>query len=157
MPDEKKTTAPADAAKAPAAAAATATADGAEPAPKIRKKKVKRAIPKARVCIHAGENNTIVTFTDPAGNVLGWSSAGSSGFEGTRKSTPYAAKVAAENATMKVQQYGIESVTVEVKGIGPGREQAIRGLQAGGLNLDAIVDVTPIPHGGCRPARRRRV
>lgn len=127
------------------------------PAPKVRKKKVKRTVPHARVCVHASENNTIVTFTDPEGRVLGWSSAGSSGFEGTRKSTPYAAKVAAENATQKVAMFGIESVTVEIKGIGPGREQAIRGLQGAGLNLDAIIDTTPIPHGGCRPARRRRV
>lgn len=128
-----------------------------EEAPKVRKKKVKRAVPHARVCIHAGDNNTIVSFTDPDGNVLGWASSGSSGFEGTRKSTPYAGKVAAETAAQKVAIFGIESVTVEVKGIGPGREQAIRGLQGAGLNLDAIVDVTPIPHGGCRPARRRRV
>lgn len=124
---------------------------------KTRKKKIKRTVKQARVCITAGENNTIVSFTDLEGNVLGWSSSGSSGFEGTRKSTPYAAKVAAENAALKCQPFGIESVTVELKGLGPGREQAIRGLQAAGLNLDAIVDVTPIPHGGCRPARRRRV
>jgi small subunit ribosomal protein S11 len=122
-----------------------------------KKKRVKRTVQKARVCIHAGENNTIITFTDWNGNVLGWSSSGSSGFKGTRKSTPYAAKVAAENAALKVKPYGIESVTVEVKGLGPGREQALRGLQAAGLNLDAIIDVTPIPHGGCRPSGRRRV
>lgn len=126
-------------------------------APKSRRKKVKRAIKQARACIHAGENNTIVTLTDLEGNTLAWASSGSSGFEGTRKSTPYSAKVAAENAVNKAAGFGIESVTVEVKGLGPGREQAIRGLQAAGLNLDAIIDVTPIPHGGCRPARRRRV
>lgn len=125
--------------------------------PKVRRKKIKRNLKTARVCIHAGENNTIVTITDPEGNALAWASSGSSGFEGTRKSTPYSAKVAAENAVGKVAGYGIESVTVEVKGLGPGREQAIRGLQSAGLNLDAIIDVTPIPHGGCRPARRRRV
>lgn len=123
----------------------------------VRRKKVKRTLTQARVCIFAGENNTIVTFTDFDGNVLGWSSSGSSGFKGTRKSTPYAAKVAAENASLKVKPYGIQSVTVEVKGLGPGREQAIRGLQAAGLNLDAIIDVTPIPHGGCRAPCRRRV
>jgi small subunit ribosomal protein S11 len=134
-----------------------APATPATPKPKVRKKKIKRTLQKARVCIHAGENNTIVSITDFEGNVLGWASSGSSGFEGTRKSTPYAAKVAAEAAAGKVTAYGIESVQVEVKGIGPGREQAIRGLQAAGLNLDAIVDVTPIPHGGCRPSRRRRV
>ncbi len=139
-----------------AADAADAAKAGSAAAP-ARRKKVKRTLPKARVCIHAGENNTIVTFTDYDGNVLGWSSAGASGFKGARKSTPYAAKVAAENAALKVKPYGIESVTVEVKGLGPGREQALRGLQAGGLNLDAIIDVTPIPHGGCRPRSRRRV
>ncbi len=123
----------------------------------VKKKKIKRAMPKARVCIHAGENNTIVTFTDLQGNVLGWSSSGASGFKGTRKSTPYAAKVAAETAAGKVKPYGIETVTVEVKGLGPGREQSIRGLQAAGLNIDAIMDVTPIAHGGCRAPGRRRV
>jgi len=126
-------------------------------APKIRKKKIKRSVPKARVCIRAGENNTIVTFTDPAGNKLGGSSSGTCGFKGTRKSTPYAAKVTAEKAAELVQGFGIESVSVEVKGLGPGREQAIRGLQSAGLNLDAIIDTTPIPHGGCRPTGRRRV
>lgn len=124
---------------------------------KAKKKKVKRTVPKARVCIQASENNTIVTFTDMDGNVLAWASAGSSGFEGTRKSTPYAAKVAAETAAQKVAGCGVESIRVEMKGMGPGREQAIRGLQSAGMNLDAIVDVTPIPHGGCRPPRRRRV
>jgi len=124
---------------------------------KSRKKRVKRTVKQARVCIHAGENNTIVTITDLEGNVLCWASSGSSGFEGTRKSTPYSAKVAAENAVLKAASFGIESVTVEVKGLGPGREQAIRGLQGAGLNLDAIMDVTTIPHGGCRPPRRRRV
>lgn len=124
---------------------------------KVRKKKIKRTIPTARVCIGAGENNTIITFTDLEGNVLGWSSSGSSGFAGSRKSTPYAAKVAAENAVEKVQAYGIQSVHVEVKGIGSGREQAIRGIQGTGINLESIIDITPIPHGGCRPPRRRRV
>lgn len=124
---------------------------------KARKKKVKRTVPKARACIRASENNTIVTLTDMGGNVLAWASAGSSGFEGTRKSTPYAAKVAAETAVQKAAGFGVESLHVEMKGLGPGREQAIRGLQSAGMNLDAIVDVTPIPHGGCRPPRRRRV
>ncbi len=135
----------------------TAAVKAPEPKAGARKKKVKRSLPKARVCIKAGENNTIVTFTDLDGNVLGWSSSGSAGFKGTRKSTPYAAKVAAESAAIKVKPFGIESVSVEVKGLGPGREQALRGLQSAGLNLDAIVDTTPIPHGGCRPAGRRRV
>ena len=125
--------------------------------PKGRKKKIKRSVPHARVCIHAGENNTIITFTDLEGDVLGWSSSGAAGFKGTRKSTPYAAKVTAELASEKVQGFGIESVCVEVKGLGPGRDQAIRGLMGTGLNIDYIKDVTPIPHGGCRPPGRRRI
>lgn len=127
------------------------------PAAKVRKKKIKRTVPKARACIHCGENNTIVTLTDLDGNVLAWASSGSSGFQGTRKSTPYSAKVAAENAVLKAAPFGIQDVMVEVKGMGPGREQSIRGLQSAGLNLDSIIDVTPIPHGGCRRSRRRRV
>jgi len=159
MADEKKPIT--DEAKASSMAAA-ALIEGDKPVatestPKVRRKKVKRLVKQARVCIHAGENNTIVTITDQNGATLAWASSGSSGFEGTRKSTPYSAKVAAENAVLKAAAFGIESVTVEVKGIGPGREQAIRGLQGVGLNLDAIIDVTPIPHGGCRPSRRRRV
>lgn len=137
--------------------ASTVTPETEAVAPVKKVKRGKRSVPKARVCIHASENNTIITFTDPQGNTLGWASAGSSGFEGTRKSTPYAGKVAAETAAGKVATFGIESVTVELSGIGPGREQAIRGLQAAGLNLDAIIDVTPIAHGGCRRSRRRRV
>ena len=135
----------------------TTTSVAEAPKPKSRKKRVKRIVKQARARIHAGENNTIVTLTDMEGNTLAWASSGSSGFEGTRKSTPYSAKVAAENAVAKAASFGIESVQVEVKGLGPGREQAIRGLQGTGLNLDAIIDVTPIPHGGCRPPRRRRV
>ena len=145
MPDEQKTP-------------ANPLEDGAaEKVAPVKKKKIKRTLTRARVCIHAGENNTIVTFTDAEGNVIGWSSAGSAGFKGTRKSTPYAAKVAAETASAKVKPYGIESVDVEVKGLGPGREQSIRGLQSAGYNIDSIVDVTPIAHGGCRAKGRRRV
>ena len=129
----------------------------ASPTTKPRKKKIKRIVKQARVCIHAGDNNTIVTITDLEGSVLGWASSGSSGFVGSRKSTPYSAKVAAETAASKVTAFGIESVQVEIKGIGPGREQAIRGIQSAGFNLDAIIDTTPLPHGGCRPAGRRRV
>ena len=124
---------------------------------KVKKKKIKKTVPKARACIFAGENNTIITFTDLEGNVLGGGGCGRSGFRGTRKSTPYAAKVAAEQAVEAIQGYGIQSVQVEVKGLGPGREQAIRGIQGAGLDLDAIIDRTPIAHGGCRPKRRRRV
>lgn len=132
-------------------------AENAAATPLPRKRKAKRNVPKARVCIHAGENNTIVTFTDLQGNVLCWCSSGSAGFKGTRKSTPYAAKVAAETSAEKAKVFSVESVEVEIKGTGPGREQAIRGLQSAGLNLDTIVDVTPIAHGGCRPPGRRRV
>ena len=156
MTDDKKTPPALDVAATLEAAGAEGEGE-AKAAAGPRRKKIKRTLQKARVCIHAGENNTIVTFTDFDGNVLGWSSSGSAGFKGTRKSTPYAAKVAAETASGKVKPYGIETVTVEVKGLGPGREQALRGLQAAGLNLDAIIDTTPIAHGGCRPAGRRRV
>ena len=156
--EQKKTPATPEKSKADTVAALLEGGDApAEATGPVRKKKIKRALPKARVCIHAGENNTIVTFTDLNGNVIGWSSSGSAGFKGTRKSTPYAAKVAAETAASKVKPYGIETITVEVKGLGPGREQSIRGLQGAGLNIDAIIDVTPIPHGGCRMPGRRRV
>ncbi len=128
-----------------------------EGAPRPKRKKIKRTVPKARVCIYAGENNTIVTFTDLEGNRIAGSSAGACGFKGTRKSTPYAAKVAAEKAAELAAGFGIESVQVEVRGLGPGREQAIRGMQGAGLNFDAIIDTTPLPHGGCRPKGRRRV
>jgi small subunit ribosomal protein S11 len=124
---------------------------------KARKKKIKIKLPVARVCVHAGENNTIVTFTDLDGNKIGGCSCGAAGFKGTRKSTPYAAKVAAETATEAIAGYGVETVHVEVKGLGPGREQAIRGIQSAGLNLESIIDTTPVAHGGCRPRRRRRV
>jgi len=123
----------------------------------MTKKKKVRNITKGVVHIQASFNNTIITVTDPQGNAICWSSSGSAGFKGTRKSTPYAAKVAAETAVAKIKPYGIESVMVEVKGLGPGREQAVRGLQGAGLNLDAIMDVTPIAHGGCRAPGRRRV
>lgn len=139
-----------------AAPKADATTDAA-PAGKRKVKKTKKSVPKARACISATENNTIVSITDPNGHVLAWASAGSSGFKGARKSTPYAAKVAAERAMSMVTSYGIQSLQIEVKGIGPGREQAIRGLQVAGLNFDAIIDTTPIAHGGCRAPKPRRV
>jgi small subunit ribosomal protein S11 len=140
-------------------AATTAPAEGSseKEAPKRRKKKLKRSVTKARACIFAGDNNTIITITDLDGSVLGWSSAGAAGFKGSRKSTPYAAKVAAEKAMEKVATLGIQSMDIEVTGIGPGREQAIRGLQTSGIPFDAIVDTTPIAHGGCRPPKPRRI
>lgn len=139
---------------------ATPAAEAAAPEAATKKRKIRKgkvSVPKARACIQCGENNTIVSITDPNGRVLAWASAGSSGFKGARKSTPYAAKVAAERAMEKAQSFGIQSLQIEVKGIGPGREQAIRGLQVAGMNFDAIIDVTPVAHGGCRAPRPRRV
>lgn len=124
---------------------------------KRKKKKTKQTVLKARACVFAGENNTIITLTDMDGKVLGWASAGSAGFKGSRKSTPYAAKVAAEVAMEKVASFGIQSLQIEIKGIGPGREQAIRGLQTSGVAFDAIVDTTPIAHGGVRQKKPRRI
>jgi small subunit ribosomal protein S11 len=108
-------------------------------------------------CIQATFNNTIVTITDGTGNVVTWASAGSAGFKGSRKSTPFAAQVAAESAAQKAMGQGMKEVKVYVKGPGAGREAAIRSLQAAGLEISAIKDVTPIPHNGCRPRKRRRV
>jgi small subunit ribosomal protein S11 len=125
-------------------------------APRRRGRK-KRTVTNGRACIQAGQNNTIITITDEKGDVLCSASAGSCGFKGSRKSTPYAAKVAAESAVQKAEPFGLKQVSVEIKGIGPGREQALRGLQGAGLDFEKIVDITPIPHGGCRPKRRRRV
>ena len=139
----------------PAAPAAEEKSEG-KPGKK-KTKRVKRNVPKARACIKAGENNTIVTITDPDGKTLAWASSGSSGFKGTRKSTPYAAKVAAERAMTAAMNFGIQTLDIEVRGIGPGREQAIRGLQTTGVAFESIVDRTPIAHGGCRPKRPRRV
>ncbi len=145
----------------PSASGATEAA-GKDSAPaaaagKRKVKKNKHSVPKARACVCATENNTIVTITDLNGKVLAWASSGSSGFKGARKSTPYAAKVAAEKAMTAAQPFGIQSLEIEVKGIGPGREQAIRGLQVAGVNFESITDRTPIAHGGCRAPRPRRV
>jgi small subunit ribosomal protein S11 len=107
--------------------------------------------------IHASFNNTIVTITDTAGNVITWSSSGSKGFKGSRKSTPFASQLAAEAAAKKAMENGMRQVEVYVKGPGTGRESAIRSIQAAGLEIVAIKDVTPIPHNGCRPPKRRRV
>lgn len=127
---------------------------------KVVKKKAsrkRRSVPEGRVNIKAGFNNTIVSITDPSGDVIAWSSSGASGFKGSKKSTPYAAQVASENACEKAKAYGIERVHVSVKGIGNGREQALRGLIAAGLEIISITDVTPMPHNGCRKRRTRRV
>ena len=117
----------------------------------------RKNVPRGRVYIQATFNNTIVTMTDPAGNVLAWSSAGANGFKGSRKSTPYAAQVTAEQASRKAQEHGLRQVDVFVKGPGSGREMAIRSLQASGMMVISISDTTPIPHNGCRPPKRRRV
>jgi len=127
-------------------------------AKKVRtKKKVKKNIANGVVHIQSTFNNTIVTITDPVGNVVAWSSAGVQGFKGSRKSTPFAAQLAAQDAAKKAKEHGMRSVEVYVKGPGPGRESALRALQATGFNVMMIKDVTPIPHNGCRPPKRRRV
>ncbi|RIK39488.1 MAG: 30S ribosomal protein S11 [Chloroflexi bacterium] len=117
----------------------------------------RKNIPRGKAYISSTFNNTIVTLTDPAGNVIAWASAGASGFKGSRKSTPYAAQVTAENATRKAMEHGLRQVEVYVKGPGAGREMAIRALAATGLQVLSIADTTPIPHNGCRPPKRRRV
>ena len=122
-----------------------------------RKKKIKKTIPEGVVNIHSTFNNTIVTITDPQGNVVAWASAGTVGFKGSRKGTPFAAQVAAESAARKAADAGMRSVQVQVKGPGAGRESALRSLQAAGFAISVIRDVTPIPHNGCRPPKRRRV
>lgn len=124
---------------------------------RTRKKKITRRVLMGIVHIQATFNNTIITVTDMEGNVLSWSSGGVVGFKGTRKSTPFAAQLAANDAAKKAMEYGMKDIIVYVKGPGAGRETAIRALQAAGLNVKAIKDVTPIPHNGCRPPRRRRV
>ncbi len=117
----------------------------------------RKNIPRGRAYVQATFNNTIVTLTDPAGNVISWSSAGANGFKGSRKSTPYAAQMAAGNAARTAQDNGMREVDIFVKGPGPGRESAIRAIQAAGLRVTSITDVTPIPHNGCRPPKKRRV
>jgi len=126
-------------------------------AKKSTRGKEKKNIQMGVAHIQASFNNTIVTITDMNGNVVAWSSAGSSGFKGSRKSTPYAAQKAAESAAKKGMELGLRQIDVLVKGPGAGRESAIRALQAAGLKINAIKDVTPIPHNGCRPPKRRRV
>lgn len=122
-----------------------------------RKKKVRKAVPEGIVCIHSTFNNTIVSITDPQGSVVAWASGGTVGFKGSRKGTPFAAQVAAESAARKAADAGMRSVQVHVKGPGAGRESALRSLQAAGFAINVIRDVTPIPHNGCRPPKRRRV
>jgi small subunit ribosomal protein S11 len=120
-------------------------------------KREKKHVTSGAVYIQATFNNTIVTISDPNGGVVAWSSAGSLGFKGSRKSTPYAAQMASETAAKKAMDFGMRQVDVYVKGPGAGRESAIRALQAAGLNINLIKDVTPVPHNGCKPPKRRRV
>ena len=123
---------------------------------KQRKIKVKKNIPEGLAHVHSTFNNTIITLTDKDGNVVSWASAGAIGFKGSKKSTPYAAGIAAESAGKKAYESGMRKVDVFVKGVGPGRETAIRSLQTAGLEVASISDVTPIPHNGCRPPKRPR-
>jgi small subunit ribosomal protein S11 len=121
------------------------------------KKKAKRVVTDGVVHVQASFNNTVVTITDRQGNALSWATAGGAGFRGSRKSTPFAAQVAAEKAGRAAQEYGVKTVEVRIKGPGPGRESAVRSLNALGIKVTNIIDVTPIPHNGCRPPKRRRV
>jgi small subunit ribosomal protein S11 len=121
------------------------------------KKRERKQIPRGCAYIQSTFNNTMVTITDPDGNAISWGSAGTAGFKGSRKSTPYAAGLAAEGAARRAMEHGLRLVEVFVKGPGSGREAAIRSLQAAGLTVSAITDVTPIPHNGCRPPKKRRV
>src|SRR4051812_28123914 len=121
------------------------------------RKKVKKHVTDAIAHVHASFNNTIITITDRQGNVLSWATSGGCGFRGSRKSTPFAAQVAAEKAGTAAQEHGVKMVEVRVKGPGPGRESAVRALNACGLKITNISDVTPIPHNGCRPPKKRRV
>ena len=121
------------------------------------KKKTKKIVTDGIAHINASFNNTIITITDRSGNTLAWATAGGSGFRGSRKSTPFAAQIAAERAGTKAQEYGLKDISVKIKGPGPGRESALRALNAIGLNVVSIEDVTPLPHNGCRPPKQRRV
>ncbi len=128
----------------------------AKPASKTRKR-VKKTVVDGMAHIHASFNNTIITITDRQGNALAWATAGGSGFRGSRKSTPFAAQVAAERVGNAIKEFGVKNLEVNVKGPGPGRESAVRALNACGFKITNIMDVTPIPHNGCRPPKRRRV
>ncbi len=121
------------------------------------KRRERKSIPAGRAYIQSTFNNTIVTLTDPQGNVIAWGSSGTAGFKGSRKGTPYAAQLAARDAVQKAMEHGLRQVEVYVRGPGSGREAAIRSLQSSGLYITRIRDVTPIPHNGCRPPKRRRV
>ncbi|MGH8033906.1 MAG: 30S ribosomal protein S11 [Lysobacterales bacterium] len=123
----------------------------------IKKKKVKKTVVDGIAHVHASFNNTIITITDRQGNALSWATSGGAGFRGSRKSTPFAAQVAAENAGRAALEYGLKNLEVRVNGPGPGRESSVRALNAVGYKITNITDVTPIPHNGCRPPKKRRV
>jgi len=138
----------------PAAAAASATATA--PGGRVKRRERKN-ITSGVAHVNASFNNTMITITDAQGNTIAWSSAGSQGFKGSRKSTPYAAQIAAEDAGKKAMEHGVKTLEIEVRGPGSGRESALRALQMVGFTITAIRDITPIPHNGCRPPKRRRV
>ena len=144
-------------AKAAPAAAPTAAAPAPGAAAPRARKKERKNISSGIAHVNATFNNTMITITDVQGNAIAWSSAGTMGFKGSRKSTPYAAQVAAENAGKKAMEHGVKTLSVLVKGPGTGRESALRALQAVGFMVTSIQDVTPVPHNGCRPRKRRRV
>ena len=121
------------------------------------RKKVKKSVSEGIAHVHASFNNTIITITDRQGNTLSWATSGGAGFRGSRKSTPFAAQVAAENAGKAAQECGVKNLEVRIKGPGPGRESSVRALNALGMKITAISDVTPVPHNGCRPPKKRRI
>ena len=121
------------------------------------KKKVKKNVSEGIAHVHASFNNTIITITDSQGNALSWATSGGAGFKGSRKSTPFAAQVAAETAGKAAQEFGVKNIEVRIKGPGPGRESSVRALNAVGLKITSIQDVTPVPHNGCRPPKKRRI
>ena len=132
-------------------------AEGTKPRRRSSSRKTKRTLSSAQVHIFATFNNTIITVTDQQGNTVSWTSAGSIGFKGSRKSTPFAARLAAEDAIKKTQKMGIQEVDLFIKGPGPGREAVIRAIQAQGMKIRSIADITPVPHNGCRPPKKRRM
>ena len=132
-------------------------AEGTKPIRRSSSRKTKRILSSAQIHIFATFNNTIITVTDQQGNTVSWTSAGTIGFKGSRKSTPFAARLAAEDAMKKAQKMGIQEVDLFIKGPGPGREAAIRAIQAQGMKIRSIADVTPVPHNGCRPPKKRRM
>ena len=138
-------------------ASASASTKEEKTVKKVKKKKIKRIVTSGVAYVKATFNNTIISITDDSGNVLAWSSSGSKGFKGSRKSTPYAAQIAADSVAVKAQEFGLKTLVVKLKGPGSGRETALRALQARGFKILSIKDTTPIPHNGSRPPKKRRV